>query len=408
MSRQIKILQINSVNFGSTGSIIRNITKAAEEHGYVTYFAYADSRSNRNININNNILIGNVLERNLHLQLSNYTGYNGCFSISGTKKFLKKIGEIKPDVIHLHNLHNCYINLKMLFNYIKEKDIPVVWTLHDCWAFTGQCPHFSMVKCDRWKTGCFDCPQYKEYPSSKVDRTKKMYSLKKEWFTGVKNLTIITPSKWLADKVKESYLGIYPVQIVNNGIDLSLFQYTESNFRERYGINNKKMLLGVASTWNTSKGLDIFIELSKRLNENFVIVLVGLSVDQIKTLPHNIIGLTKTKTPKQLSEIYSAADWFVNPSRQETMGLVTIESLACGTPAIVSNLTAVPEIVDSSSGIIVENCDSTSFYEVISNINNLNQNISKEKCIERAQRYDMYVKYKEYIDIFKRILIQKN
>mgnify|MGYP002532974705 FL=1 len=163
----------------------------------------------------------------MNVALARITGYNGCFAWIETHKLLKEIDKFHPDIIHLHNLHDSYINLPMLFSYIKKHDIPVVWTLHDCWSFTGQCPYFTMVKCDEWKTGCHDCPQYKEYPSSLYDNTKMMWRLKKKWFTGVKNMTIVTPSKWLAGLVKESYLRDYPVQVINNGIDLNVFKPAE-------------------------------------------------------------------------------------------------------------------------------------------------------------------------------------
>ncbi|RAP74006.1 glycosyltransferase [Paenibacillus montanisoli] len=396
MSRHIKVLHINSVNFGSTGSIMLNISREANMYGYISYVAYANSRTNKQIEVENNILIGSIIDRNLHLQLAYYTGLNGCFSNLTTKTFIRKLEEIKPEIIHLHNLHNCYINLKLLFDYIKEKEVKVVWTLHDCWAFTGQCPHFTMVQCEKWKKGCFECPQYNDYPASIVDRTKRMYSLKKQWFTGVKNLTIVTPSNWLAGLVSESFLGSYQIKVINNGIDLKLFKPTESDFRLKYGLQNKKIILGVSSIWNKSKGLDIFIELSKRLDSGYSLVLVGLSTDQIMNLPQNIIGLT-ARTSKELVEIYSAADWFVNPSMQETMGLVTVEALACGTPAIVSNLTAVPETVDLSCGVVAEEYNADTFYKILSNTSHT---ISKADCLRRASNYDMSKKYKEYIDLY--------
>lgn len=400
MSIPIKILQINSSNFGSTGNIMLNISKIAQEQGYISYVAYANSRSNKNKNVNNSILIGNMLGRNLHLRLAYYTGFNGCFSTWATRRFLRKIDEIKPNIIHLHNLHNCYINLEMLFNYIKQRNTPVVWTLHDCWAFTGQCPHFTMVKCKKWKTGCFDCPQYKEYPASRVDRSEKMYELKKEWFTGVNNLTIVAPSKWLANEVKESFLKEYPVKVINNGIDLNVFKPTPSNFRKEYNLNHKIMLLGVADSWSKKKGLDIFIELSKKLNKNYKVVLVGLSPEKIDKIPSNILGLPKTNSPKELAEIYTAADYFINPSIEETMGLVTVEALACGTPAIVSNSSAVPEMIDYKCGIVVNKCSSDSFVEILKN---LDCNFLHEDCLIWARNFEMKVKFSEYIDVYKSI-----
>lgn len=400
MDQAIKVLQINNGNSGSTGSIMLNIAKAAQEYGYIAYVAYANSRTNKKKNVAGSILIGTLLERNLHLKLAYYTGYNGCFSQIGTQKFLRQVDALKPDLIHLHNLHNCFINLKMLFEYIKRKRIPVVWTLHDCWAFTGQCPHFNMVNCEKWQTGCYDCPQFQQYPESRVDKTQKMYRLKKEWFTGVENLTIITPSQWLADKVAESFLKDYPVKVINNGIDLNLFKPTPSNFRERYRLQGKKVLLGVSSAWGERKGLNIFVELSKMLSDKYVIVLVGLTTEQTHSLPDNIIGLPLTNTPKELAEIYSAADWFINPSMEETMGLVTVEALACGTPAIVSNSTAVPEIIDASCGIIVDQCNAEDFAKVIEKPS---QYFTQTDCLNRAKEFDMWVKYRDYMHVYNSI-----
>lgn len=401
MSRQIKILHLNSGNFGSTGNIMLNIGKKAEECGYISYVAYANSRTNKNKVIDRSILVGNVLERNLHLQLSYYTGRNGCFSIRGTRKFLEKVKEINPDIIHLHNLHNCYINLEMLFNFIKEKNISVIWTLHDCWAFTGQCPHFSMVQCEKWKTGCFDCPQYKEYPASRVDKTKEMYNLKKEWFTGVKNLKIVTPSQWLADRVNESFLKDYQVKVINNGINLDVFKPTPSNFREKYDLTDKKVLLGVANPWSERKGLNIFIELAKRLDERYIIVLVGLSEEQLKKLPINIIGFSKTNNPQELAQIYTAADYFINPSMEETMGLVTVEALACGTPVIVANSTAVPEMVGLDCGAIVSKNNTDGFLETINGTSDME--FSRENCIAWAKQFEVNVKLNEYINVYNSI-----
>lgn len=405
MGKPIKVLQINSVNYGSTGNIMLNISQTVQNNGGISYVAYANSRSNKINNVNNGILISNIFERNVHLKMSYYTGLNGCFSTHGTKKFLNEVEKIKPDVIHLHNLHNCYINLMALFKYIKEKKIPIVWTLHDCWAFTGQCSHFSMVGCDKWKTGCYECQQIGNYPESHVDKTKKMYQLKKEWFTGIENLTIVTPSQWLADRVKESFLACYKVVVINNGIDLNIFKPTKSNFRKQYGLHGKIILLGVASGWSKSKGLDIFIELSKILPNSYKIVLVGLSKEQIRIIPKEILGLEKTNNPQELAKIYSAADWFINPSMEETMGLVTAEAIACGTPAIVSNVTAVPEVINSDSGIVVNSCDTQGFYDIIESLEDYT--IKKENCLKRATEFDMYKKYNQYMHLYN-ILLMNN
>ena len=401
MDKSKKLLQINTCNFGSTGSIMLNIDKKAKEAGFTTYIAYPYSEQSSKKIIDNSIIIGTAREWNIHLKLAYYSGYNGCFSWLGTYRFIKKVDSIKPDIIHLHNLHNCYINLGMLFNYIKRNNIPVVWTLHDCWAFTGQCPHFSMIKCDKWKMGCFNCPQYGEYPASRVDKTKKMYRLKKAWFTGVKNLTVVTPSHWLAELVKESFLGCYPVKVINNGINLKVYKPTQSNFRKNNNLEDKIILLGVASVWNKKKGLDIFIELAELIPEEYKIVLVGLTEEQLKALPQNILGIKGMDNPTEIAAIYTAADYFVNPSVEEAMGLVTVEALACGTPVIVSNCTAVPEAVNQKCGTVVEDYSARNFYNAI--INSSKTYLSKD-CIDRAKEYDMCKKYREYLDLYRDVL----
>ena len=245
-SQQKTVVAINLGNFGSTGSIMDGICKAAERKGYITYQAYPEHELNRPKQKNDILII-----RRFYLQrcksLSYKTGYNGCFAVVPTILFLKKLSRIKPDIIHLHNLHNSYINLPLLFRYIKKNNIKVIWTLHDCWAFTGHCPHFSMVKCEKWKTGCYECPQPDCYPRMKRDKSSQMWRLKKRWFNGIKDLTIVTPSHWLADLVKQSFLCNYPVKVINNGIDLSVFKPTSSDIRQRLSIRGGvKLVTGVA------------------------------------------------------------------------------------------------------------------------------------------------------------------
>lgn len=239
MNEKLKVLQINEGNYGSTGNIMLDISKELEARNVDNYVAYANSRTNNLRIIKNSFKIGTIIERNSHILLSYLTGMNGQFSHFGTKLFLEKVKNLNPDIIHLHNLHNSYINLPMLFVYLKKSKAQIVWTLHDCWAFTGQCPHFTMVNCNKWKTGCYECPQYKKYPASRIDKTKQMYALKKEWFTGIENLTIVTPSEWLKGKVQQSFLSEYPVEVIRNGIDLTVFKPEKSTFRRQYNLEGK-------------------------------------------------------------------------------------------------------------------------------------------------------------------------
>lgn len=396
---KIKIIEINSCNFGSTGNIMLNIADIARKEGNTAYIAYPDSNSNRRKRVDSDICIGSRITRNIHLQLAKLTGFNGCFSILVTWRFLKKVNKIKPDIVHLHNLHNCYINLPLLFKYIKRHNIKTIWTLHDCWTFTGQCPHFAMAKCDKWKTGCHSCKQYKEYPQSNVDRTKTMYRLKKNWFTGVNDMMIVTPSQWLADLVKQSFLRDYMVKVINNGIDLSVFKPTESDFRQKYNLQDKYMVLGVASPWGKRKGLDVFSELAKRLDDRYRIVLVGLSKEQKESLPPNMIGLERTANQTELAEIYSAADVFANPTREDNFPTVNIEALACGAPVVTFNTGGSPEMLDKNCGSVTDCDDIDAFEKEIRRICE-DKPYSRENCLKRAKQFDMNDKFEEYVRLY--------
>lgn len=270
---------------------------------------------------------------------------------SATKKLIKWIKHYNPDVIHLHNLHGYYLNVKLLFNYLKTCGKKVVWTLHDCWSFTGHCTHFQVPHCDKWQTECGKCIRSKDYPKAIFSHAKRNFKRKKQTFCGVPNLTIVTPSKWLAELVKQSFLKEYPVQVINNGIDLTVFKPTASDFKEKYGLQNKKVILGVANVWEKRKGFDDFLELAKLISDDYRIVLVGVTDEQLKKLPPNVIGIKRTNSATELAQIYTAADVYVSPSREETFGMTVVEAMACGTPAIVYNLTALSEL--SAFGAVV-------------------------------------------------------
>ena len=399
-NRSQRILLLNSCNFGSTGNIMLQIAETAKNQGHMVITACPDCRDNRKKQVKNQILICNRISRNIHLKLAFFTGLNGFFSYFSTLNFLKKVKKYKPDLVHIHNLHNCYINLKMLFKFIKKHDIKTVWTLHDCWSFTGHCPYFDMIGCDKWKTGCYKCPQYRDYPQSFFDNSKYMYRLKKKWFTEIENLTIVTPSQWLGDLVKQSFLKDYPVKVIHNGIDLSVFKPTNSGFRKKYDCENKYILLGVAFDWGKRKGLDVFIELYKRLDEKYQIVLVGTNDNIDKQLPNNIISIHRTQNQTELAEIYTAADLFVNPTREEALGLVNIEALACGTPVVTFNSGGSPECVDETCGCVVQKNDIDALYDEIIRICEQNP-YSREACQQRAKSFNKTEKFEEYIKLYK-------
>lgn len=391
----MKIVQVNTVNYGSTGRIMRGISEVvAREHE--SYFSCENHKRCQKISADNQLMLGTQWELYSHIFLGKLTGFNGCFSHRGTFRFLKKLDKINPDVLHLHNLHNCYINLPMLFRWIKKRKIKVIWMLHDCWAFTGQCPYFDMANCDKWKTECYDCPQYREYPQSYVDRTKTMYRLKKKWFTGVKDLTIVTPSNWLANLVRESFLKEYPIKVIHNGIDLDVFHPIESDIRKRFGIENKTVLLGCASPWSERKGLDVFIELAARLDETYQIILVGLSKEQLEALPSNIIGIEKTSNVEELAKYYSMANIFVNPTREDNFPTVNLEALACGTPVITFDTGGSPESIDETCGYVVPCDDVDALEQAIKQ-----KRFSAEDCLKRSRKFDKHEKFLEYIALYE-------
>lgn len=398
----LKVLSINTLPNGSTGNIMNQIlNKAKERHDVISY--YGNWYKNTNCKYPFSFSYGFYWENKLSAVLSKITGFYKFVSFFGTQQLLRRITEFKPDVIHLHNLHLWVINVSMLFKYIKKHNIPVVWTLHDCWAFTGRCPHFIMEKCDKWKKGCYECTYNKRlYPAAYVDRTKTMWKLKKNWFTGVENLTIVTPSQWLADLVKQSYLKDYSINVINNGIDLSIFKPTESHFREKYPITEKYIVLGVAFDWGEPKGLDIFIDLASKLSKDYRIVLVGTNANVDNQLPSNVVSIHNTQNQQELAEIYTAADVFVNPTREDNFPTVNIESLACGTPVVTFKTGGSPEIIDETCGSVVERDDNVEFMNEIIRLCE-KKPYSKQACLKRARKFDMNNRFQEYVELYEKI-----
>lgn len=402
----MRIVQINGGAKGSTGKIMMGIADIARTQGHEAMCASPITTTNRDAGEDCGYYrIGTFNSRRVNVALARITGFNGCFAWFETYKLLKKIDEFKPDIIHLHNLHDSYINLPMLFSYIKKHNVPTVWTLHDCWAFTGQCPYFTMVKCDKWKAGCYGCPQYKEYPASLYDNTKKMWQLKKKWFTGVKNMTIVTPSEWLAGLARESYLKQYPIEVINNGIDLNVFKPTHSNFRKQYGIpGDKYIVLGVSFAWGYRKGLDCFVEMAEKLGEQYQIVLVGTDDEIDKNLPHNIISIHRTQNQKELAEIYSAADVFVMPTREENYPTVNMEAIACGTPVVTFDTGGSPEMLDDKTGIVVEANDIEATKKAIKDICEKKRCNDEEYIVAYSKNFDMKKRFAEYIELYANVL----
>lgn len=402
----MKIMLINSVPYGSTGKIMFSISKIVKEKGGSAVAATGFSW--HKVQYEEHELIGNIFTKAAHMYLSNFFGNHGDYSVIPTKMLIRRINKFSPDIIHLHNIHGWYLNIPMLFRYLKKCHIPVVWTLHDCWAYTGGCAHYTFCNCDKWLTGCGECPNLSEYPiSSKIDKTKKMWELKKELFCDLPNLTIVTPSSWLANQVQKSFLNKYPVRVINNGINRNVFEPTDSPFFEKYGINKENhIVLGVSLGWNERKGLDVFVELSKKLPKEYTIVLVGTDDKTDQGLPSNIVSIHRTQNQQELAEIYSAADVFVNPTREDTFPTVNIEALACGVPVVTFVTGGSPEIIDETCGAVIECGDIDALKQKIVQVCE-QRPYSKEACIIKSKQYDEKDRFNEYLKLYETIIGEK-
>ena len=335
---------INSVcGIRSTGRICTDIADALEKQGHEVKIAYGRFDVPEQYK-KYAVKIGNQLGVYFHAGEALLMDNSGMLSKNVTVKFIEWVKEYNPDVIHLHNIHGYYIHVPTLFNYLKECNKKILWTLHDCWSFTGHCAYFDFVDCKKWKTGCFSCELKHEYPPSVLlDKSKENYLVKKNMFTGISNMTLITPSKWLADLVKESYLKEYDVKVIHNQINYNVFYPVASDLKEKYHILDKKVVLGVASIWEKRKGLDDFVQLSQKLNEDYVIVLIGLNKKQLKSIPKNVIGIEHTSNVQELAQWYSCADVFLNLTYEDNYPTTNLEAIACGTPVITYNTGGSPE-----------------------------------------------------------------
>lgn len=390
----MKVAAINTMSIGSTGRIMIEIGNQAKREG-IEYKSFCGNWIKEQ-KTDECVKFGFRFENAISGILYRITGIQHVGSIFGTISLIKRLKEYQPDIIHVHNLHLWVINIPFFFKYIKQNNIPVIWTLHDCWSFTGQCTHFTLERCYKWKSGCHHCTQYKQYPASYVDMTRVMWKLKRRWFTSIQKMIIVTPSKWLSELVKDSYLNKYPVQVINNGIDTNVFKFLTSDFKKKYGIENKKIILGVSFGWDEKKGLMDFFELAKRLTGECIIVLVGLSANQIKDLPNNIIGIERTNSVTELAAIYSAANVFVNATYEDNYPTVNLEARACDVPIVTYNTGGSPESAGVNA-IVLEQGD----------IDGLQ--IAVEDCIKGnnkmrfkdASSLSMQDKFKEYIKLYR-------
>lgn len=402
----MRIVQINlTYNIGSTGHIVADLDDVIRRNGDESIIVCGYTNQKKD-NVYSMQTLPTFLDLRKDIALSRISGRMGYRSKSETKKVIKIIEKFSPDIIHLHNIHGDYINIKMLFDYIRAKNTHVVWTLHDCWSFTGRCSHFELNNCLQWKDGCNKCPktQFSVYPITYFrDCSKSMWKDKKALFSNLDNLTVVTPSKWLANYVKQSFLKVYPCQVINNGINLDIYKPANTVSKYLAG-NNKKIILGVAASWTDRKGLADLIALDSKIDhQKYQIVVVGLNSRQMKTVPESILKIQRTNNAQELVELYTAATVLVNPTYQDNYPTVNLEALACGTKVITYKTGGSPESVPSDLGYIVNKGDQDELYEQV--MEALESDKEQNKCVDYARiHFDKAMKYDEYIKLYKRVL----
>ena len=396
------LLQINiASNWGSTGKIMEQIGLCAQSHGWKSYVTYG-RKAYHNPSKNNVIRIGTTFDAYEHYAENLFLDNEGLASRHATKRFLKKVDEIKPDIVHLHVIHDHYMNYPMLFKYLAEKKIPVVWTQHDQWATTGHCC-YNLVGCERWKDECYDCPMSKWFS---LDRSRRNFRLKKQLCADIPSLTIVPVSEWLGDNIRQSHLKDRDIQVIRNGIDIKIFSPKPTNAYERYGIEkNKKIILGVAAVWDKRKGLNDFYELAKRLSAaEYAIVIVGQRTEEIKRIENGcqMVFVDRTQNTLELAQLYSSASVFVNPTYQDNYPTTNLESIACGTPVITYRTGGSSESVDEKTGLVVEQGDIDG---LVSAIERLECGDFKEACRKKAEtEFDNSKCFNPYILLYNKLL----
>lgn len=392
-----RLLQINvTANWGSHGRIAEGIGEAAMETGWESFIAYGRYMQPSHSHL---IKIGTRLDQACHLLQTRLLDRHGLASQRATYRLVCQIEEIKPDIVHLHNIHGYYLNYHILFDYLRRSNVQVVWTLHDCWSFTGHCAYFSASGCDKWKTQCHNCALLKSYPQTVLcDRSRENFLLKKKCFTSIKNMVLVPVSDWMKDLVDSSFLNQYPKHRIWNGIDVEQFKpHGRNSMIDKYGI----YVLGVANKWEKRKGLDDFIALRQRLPQNITIVLVGLNKEQTLSLPNGIIGIERTENIEQLQKLYSGALAFINPTWEDNFPTTNLEALACGTPVVTYRTGGSVEAINQKTGMIVEQGDIAGLTEAINKIGITGRDNYSEVCRARAvANFDKRERFREYIELY--------
>lgn len=399
----MKVVQVNAI-YGrkSTGTIVREIKSCCELNGIECDVAYSIAERPGS-KVPGGYQIGNKLTAKWHALMSRIWGKQAYFNHLTTWRFLRWLDRLKPDVVHLHNLHSNYIHLNMLLRYLAKRDIPTVITFHDCWYFTGGCVHYTSVGCDRWKSSCGQCPQWKELPSWFRDSTASVLKDRSRFLNAIPHLTIVGVSEWIAGQVRESVLGKKPLRVIYNGFDLDIFRPRASGIRERSGIKDRFVILGPADKWLLPVNkltLNYFLD---NLPDDAVMVLFGSSPVSVES--PKIIRLGYIKGREEMAEVYSMADVFVNCSREDTLSSLNLECQACGTPVVTYDATGSKETVDNQCGFAVQTGNCQALWEKVLEVRGAGKASLSSACREFVKsRFEKSSNYMEYIDLFRNII----
>lgn len=397
----MKILQINAVyGHGSTGTIVRDIEHLCYANGIECYVASPDPKVRE---AKHGYVIGNTLDHKLHALLSRIHGKQAYFSHIPTRKLIRWMEQIKPDIVHLHNLHSNYIHLNMLLDYLAKRDIITIVTLHDCWFYTGGCFHYANAGCYRWLEKCGNCPKQKlDTPAHLKDCSAQILADRRKYLLAIPRLTVTGVSEWIASEARRTFLKDTKVVTIHNGVDLNVFKPTPSDFRQRLGLEGKYVILGPASKWLSDVNKEVLDKFTKLMHPDEVLLLFGVDVQDTSNLPKNVITYGYTKNREELAQLYTMADVFVNCTREESLSLINIEAQACGTPVVTFDATATPETVDGIYSLSTQVGNPDRLYESVENIRyNNDGELSKQVISFASKNYDLFSNYEEYLNLYK-------
>lgn len=399
----MKVMQINAVyGVGSTGVIVEDLHNLCLQNGIESYVSYSTTNKSPN-EIKHGYVIGKKAGKKIHALLSRLGGKQAYFSSLATKKLIKHIKDINPDIVHLHNLHSNYINLNMLLDYLGKNDIETIITLHDCWFYTGGCFHYTAVGCDKWQKSCGSCPKkMQDTPALLKDNSAKILADRKKYFGKIKNLTVVGVSKWIEDEARKTFLKDSETCHIHNGIDTSFFKPTPSDFRSKYNSENKFLILAPANKWLKPVNKDTLDYFTANLPDDCVMVMLGCTESQKNNLPENVLALDYIKDRDELRKVYSACDVFVNCTREESFSLVNVEPQACGTPVVTYRNTGAQETVDNKCSFSVETGSYKELLQTTLHIKEIGKNNLSENCIEWAkQKFELTSNYLKYLELYR-------